>query len=401
MTTDFEEQPQILEELASDSSGNGLEAEPGTGAGDIQAPFDPKSIDVTTSQRTVDALLARLAHGELDLSPDFQRRANLWNDKRKSGLIESMLLRIPIPSLYISEDKEGNYQVVDGLQRMCAIAHFVKVSSLNQALDTQLPPLRLTEMQSLKELNRKAFDDLPRPLMRRILETELTLHIIRAGTPPNVKFNIFSKINQGGLPLNAQEIRNAIFGGRWREYIRRMAKSDAFLRATGGNIKGERLEDHELILRFAALVSLGRNEKRGDEQTLDEFLNHFVEERCSHWTTSQWEGIEHRFEAAMLAAPQVFGNIAFRKYKGTGQPRSPINRGLFEAESVALAQRPPSDLERLARECDKVAESFAMRFLDQDNRSFANALLYATGKGAASNVRLEVMHSIFDEVLRA
>jgi hypothetical protein len=103
----------------------------------------------------------------------------------------------------------------------------------------------------------------------------------------------------------------------------------------------------------------------------------------------------------MLAAPQVFGNIAFRKYKGTGQPRSPINRGLFEAESVALAQRPPSDLERLARECDKVAESFAMRFLDQDNRSFANALLYATGKGAASNVRLEVMHSIFDEVLRA
>lgn len=391
-----------LEELASDSTGSGLEAEPQLDSGDIRAPFDPKLIDVITNQRTVDALMARLEHGELDLSPDFQRRANLWNDKRKSGLIESMLLRIPIPSIYVSEDKDGNYQVVDGLQRMCAIAHYVQVSSLNKALGIKLDPLRLADdMQSLRELKRNAFLELPRPLRRRIMETELTLHIIRAGTPANVKFNIFSRINQGGLPLNSQEIRNAIYTGKWREHVRRMAASQSFGSATEGKIKGERLEDHELVLRFAALFSLPRGEKRGPDENLDDFLNRFVEERSSSWDDRRWESLERAFGRAMEAAPRVFGRIAFRKYSGQGHARSPINRGLFEAETVALAQRNESELERLALAPQKVADAFARRFVDEDDKDFASALLYATGKGSASNKRLEVMHSIFDEVLSA
>ncbi|WP_295583805.1 DUF262 domain-containing protein [uncultured Lamprocystis sp.] len=391
-----------LEELASDSTGSGLEAEPQVDSGDIRAPFDPKLIDVTTNQRTVDSLVARLKHGELDLSPDFQRRANLWNDKRKSGLIESMLLRIPIPSLYVSEDKDGNYQVVDGLQRMCAIAHFVEVSSLNKALGSKLDPLRLADdMQSLNELKSKPFLELPRPLQRRIMETELTLHVIRAGTPTNVKFNIFSRINQGGLPLNAQEIRNAIYPGKWREHVRRMAASQAFRSATEGKIKGERLEDHELVLRFAALFSLPPGEKRGSDENLDDFLNRFVEERSAGWDDRRWQALECAFERAMQAAPRVFGRIAFRKYSGQDHARSPINRGLFEAESVAVAQRPESEIARLVLASHQVAEAFARRFADENDRDFASALLYATGKGSASNKRLEVIHSIFDEVLRA
>ena len=118
--------PAALEELTSDGQGSGLEVERADSQeGAIRAPFDPSKIDVITQARTVDLLLIRLREGELDLSPDFQRRANIWDEKRKSSLIESMLLRIPIPSLYVSEDKEGNYTVVDGLQRLCAIAHFV------------------------------------------------------------------------------------------------------------------------------------------------------------------------------------------------------------------------------------------------------------------------------------
>ncbi|MDA8119401.1 MAG: DUF262 domain-containing protein [Gammaproteobacteria bacterium] len=97
-----------LEELTSGGIGSGLEAERAEdGTEDISAPFDPKLIDVVTQQRTVALLMTRLGHGELDLSPDFQRRANLWNEVRKSALIESMLLRIPIPSLYVSEDEGG------------------------------------------------------------------------------------------------------------------------------------------------------------------------------------------------------------------------------------------------------------------------------------------------------
>jgi hypothetical protein len=390
-----------LEELGSDSTGSGLEAEPAVDdAEDISAPFDPKLIDVITHQRTVDLLMARLGHGEMDLSPDFQRRANLWSGARKSGLIESMLLRIPIPSLYVSEDKDGNYQVVDGLQRLCAIAHFVKVSSLNKVLRSAFDPLRLSGLQSLKrELDNAAYEDLSRPLQRRIMETELTLHVIRAGTPPNVKFNIFSRINQGGLPLKPQEIRNAIYNGKWREYIRQMAASTDFISATEGKIKGERLEDHELVLRFAALYSLPREEKRLVEENLDEFLNEFVEKRAIGWGDQKWRELGEAFNRSMRAASSVFGRIAFRKHSPLSEARRPINRGLFETESVALARRTDDEIYMLAERSDQVIDRFHKKFSTE--KDFSNALLYATGKGGASNIRLDVINRIFDEVLRA
>lgn len=263
------------EELTSDSQPSGLEAErEESPEGAIRAPFDPSTIDVITQVRTVDLLLARLREGELDLSPDFQRRANIWDENRKSSLIESMLLRIPIPSLYVSEDKEGNYTVVDGLQRLCAIAHFVDTTALNKAVKAKLNPLRLTGLQSF-DFKNKPFAELPRPLQRRINETELTLHVIRASTPGDVKFNIFSRINQGGLPLTAQEIRNAIFKGDWRKKVREFAESKAFATATEHKINGERMQDMELVLRFIAHYTFQKD--RPDDQNLDEFLNETVD----------------------------------------------------------------------------------------------------------------------------
>ena len=280
MNDEPKKQPEMLaplEETSLDGTGTGLEAEkpPET----ITAPFEPEKIDVITVPRTIALLLTRLEEGELDLSPDFQRRSNLWNEVTKSALIESMLLRIPIPSLYVSEDQNGNYTVVDGLQRLCAIAHFVNVPALNKAVHRTLNPLRLTGLDSLKEFNTKSFAELSRPMKRRINETELTLHVIRAGTPSTVKFNIFSRINRGGLPLTAQEIRNAIYPGEWKQNIRSLAESKAFKEATNWKIKGERMEDLELVLRFVALLSQSRDTPRPAEQNLDDFLNEFVEKR--------------------------------------------------------------------------------------------------------------------------
>jgi len=390
-------EPEALEELTSDGEGAGLEAEKEEGA--IHAPFDPEKIDVITQARTVDLLLTRLREGELDLSPEFQRRSNVWNEMRKSALIESMLLRIPIPSLYVSEDKEGNYTVVDGLQRLCAISHFIDVAALNKAAKVKLNPLRLQSLESLKEYVGKTFAEMPRPLQRRISETELTLHIIRASTPSNVKFNIFSRINQGGLPLTAQEIRNAVYPGEWRIRVRRLAESDLFLKATENKIKGERMQDIELVLRFVAHYTLQPNEKRPDDQNLDDFLNDTVEKRSGQWGEDRWKDIESAFASALQAAPRVFGRVAFRKYSSPEHYRLPINRGLFETESVALAWRSKDELEVLAKRSDLVIKKFAEHYAVDSE--FSNALLYATGRGRASKKRIEVIGGILDEVLRA
>jgi hypothetical protein len=396
------EQPIVLEELTSDGEGSGLEVEkigPQDGPeGAIRVPFDPSEIDVITQARTVDLLLTRLKERELDLSPDFQRRDNIWDEKRKTSLIESMLLRIPIPSLYVSEDKDGNYTVVDGLQRLCAIAHFVDVAALNKAVNGTLNPLRLTGLQSLLDHRDKSFAELPRPLQRRIRETELTLHIIRASTPKAVKFNIFSRINQGGLPLTAQEIRNAIYGeGQWRARVRHLAESAPFLTATEHKVKLERMEDIELVLRFVALYTF--DSKRPDDQNLDDFLNDTVERRSVLWDDEKWADIEASFYRALGAASRVFGKFAFRKYFGPDQSRRPINRGLFETETVLLARRSPGELDLLASRSDRLLEKVAVLF--NTNSDFINATLYATGRGSSSKKRVEILDNALTEVLNA
>jgi Protein of unknown function DUF262 len=387
----------VLEELTSDGQASGLEIERGQNPeGAIRTPFDPSKIDVITQTRTVDLLLTRLREGELNLSPDFQRRANIWDETRKSSLIESMLLRIPIPSLYVSEDKDGDYTVVDGLQRLCAIAHFVDVAALNKAVNVRLNPLRLTRLQSF-EFKEKSFAELPRPLQRRIKETELTLHVIRASTPEDVKFNIFSRINQGGLPLTSQEIRNAVYGGRWRDEVRKLAESKLFHFATSNKISGERMEDMELVLRFVAQYTF--HEKRPDDQNMDEFLNDMVKKRCTSWDEQTWSAVEAAFSRALSAAPKVFGPHAFRKYFGPNQYRRPINRGLFETETVLLARRTPDELAVLAARSRQVLEKLA--FLLDQNENFSAALLYATGRGSSSNIRLELLGKALQEVLDA
>lgn len=386
-----------LEEIGSNGEGTGLEVERTDPSPLISAPFDPAKIDVFTQSRTIDLLLTRLREGEMDLSPDFQRRANLWNEHRKSGLIESLLLRIPIPSLYVSEDSNGNYTVVDGLQRMCAIAQFVEVAALNKAVKTDLNPLRLTGLQSLPlEYDGVTYSKLPRPLQRRISETELTLHIIRASTPASVKFNIFSRINQGGLPLSSQEIRNAIYPGEWRKRTKFLAESPEFKLATDGKIRGERMEDVELALRFVAHYAIRKKLDRPENQNLDDFLNDFVSSHGAEWGASQWDQVEADFNRSMHYSREIFGVYAFRKYYGESK-RLPINRSLFESQAVVISMFDNSQLETLSSRRIRVLSELAKEF--ESAGEFEASLLYATGRGASSNTRIRVLSEIFMRVL--
>ncbi|WP_186215084.1 DUF262 domain-containing protein [Burkholderia gladioli] len=380
---------------SEDESGLELEADESP---EIEVPFDPTKIDIIVKAMTIGSLENRLENGELDLTPDFQRQANVWNIKRKARLIESILLRIPLPSFYFSEDDDGTYAVVDGLQRLCAVFHFMKPDALAKATGARLPPLKLQELQYLKELNGKTFDELDRKFQRRISELEITANIIRASTPPAVKFNVFARLNQGGMPLNAQEIRNAIFPGQWRKKIRSLASTDVFKKATEGKIRTERQQDAELILRFIALWQLTPLFKRRPNQTLDEFLNSVVEEQFPLWTENKWAEAERAFVYSVEAAKTIFGRHVFRKSSGN-QRRSPINRGLFEAQSLVCGVLSQEEVETLHNRKDLVSQAFADSL--ENNEDFSRSLLYATGSAGASNTRIKVISEIFIKVFDA
>lgn len=384
----LEDEPETIDD-------SGLEIERGRDA-EIEVPFDPTKIDIIVKAMTVSSLESRLENRELDLTPDFQRQANVWNAHRKARLIESVLLRIPLPSFYFSEDIDGSYAVVDGLQRLCALFHFMRPELLNRATKTQMSPLVLNGLQYLKELEGKRFSDLDRKFQRRIAEVEITANIIRASTPPAVKFNVFARLNQGGMPLNAQEIRNAIFPGVWRDHLREMAESAPFRTATEGKIKTERQQDIELVLRFVALWRLGPPFHRPAHQTLDEFLNATVEDKLTHWTDSDWIAVKEAFFRSLDICKQVFGRHVFRK-SVSSERRKPINRGLFEAEMVVASEFSAEHARAVVANKQTVADEFRRAMLL--DTEFEQALLYATGSASASTSRIKTLSGVFSKVI--
>jgi len=376
---------------------HGLEKEKGHEA-EIEVPFDPKKIDILAKPMTINSLESRLENNELNLTPDFQRQANLWDTHRKSRLIESILLRIPLPSFYFSEDTDGGYAVVDGLQRLCAIFHFKNSNLLQSTTGVSLNLLRLEGLQYLKDLENKTYTELDRNFQRRISELEITANIIRSSTPVPVKFNVFARLNQGGMPLNAQEIRNAIFPGKWRDELRNLAESEEFRTATDKKIKTQRQQDMELVLRFLALWQLGEPHVRPPNQTLDEFLNLTVEKKISAWNPDMWKQATTAFYHAIDAANQIRGVHAFRKSSGT-QKRNPINRGLFEAELIVFGSLNPSLRARAARKQKEIERLFSNALIH--NKGFIVSLQSGTGSSESSNMRIKVLRQIIEEGIHA
>lgn len=369
--------------------------DPGT---NIEVPFDPTKIDIIAKPMTISSLEGRLDNDELDLTPDFQRQANVWDVKRKARLIESILLKIPLPSFYFSEDLDGGYAVVDGLQRLCAVFHFKNAALLNSSTGANLAPLRLKGLQYLKELEGKTYVDLDRKFQRRISELEITANIIRANTPSAVKFNVFARLNQGGMPLNAQEIRNAIFPGEWRNELRRLAESDKFIKATDGKVQKSRQQDMELVLRFIALWQLGEPYRRPGNQTLDEFLNATVEQTLSRWSADKWKQAGEAFHHAIDATCQVRGKHAFRKSAGA-QQRKPINRGLFEAELIVFGSLDAETLALATAQKFKVEQLFVTALAE--NKELIQSLLYGTGAAESSNARIAALNRVVEEAIHA
>ena len=200
------------------------------------------------------------------------------------------------------------------------------------------------------------------------------------------------------MPLNAQEIRNAIFPGEWRNELRRLAESEKFIQATDGKVKKTRQQDMELVLRFVTLWQLGYPYRRPGNQTLDEFLNATVEYTLSRWDADQWKKAEEAFHHAIDATCQIRGKHAFRKSAGV-QQRKPINRGLFEAELIVFGTLDSKNLMLATAKKLKVEEMFAAALLE--NRELIQSLLYGTGSPESSNARIAALESIVKEAIHA
>lgn len=352
----------------------------------IAEPFNPDDIDVATRQMTVDLLLSRTASKMIDLQPDFQRRWGVWDKKRQSRLIESLLLRIPLPVLYAAEDEDESWEIVDGIQRLSTIARFIQPEIIDEV------PLVLSDLEFLKEFNGKTYDELGSRLQMRLRETELVIHLIRKGTPPEVKFNIFARINTGGMALSAQELRHAITPGKARDLLEQWASHPAFLKATDNSVRAIRMDDRELVLRFIAFSISGVEGYRKPD--MDAFLIATMR-TINAMSEDSILALKDDFEKAMNTAYTIFERDAFRKRYSLGASRLPINKAVFEALAVNLAQLSDKKRELLVDHSEEVRTRFVELFKD---RTFEAAISQGTGNIGKVKQRFEAIRNLLNEV---
>ncbi len=360
---------------------SGLEIEREDPEETITHPFNPERIKINTRHILVEQLVSRIKHKEIDLAPDFQRHRGIWNDEIRSRLIESLLLSIPIPVFYVAADKSDNWAVVDGVQRMSTIYDYVTgVFSLTR--------LEYLGLDGLKH------DALPRSLQRRISETQLIVNVIEPGTPPEVMFNVFRRINTGGTMLNGQEIRHAIHPGPVRDYLKTLAESAEFIKATGGSIKPIRMADRECVLRFLAFYV--HSPEKYDKGDLDGFLGNAME-NINNMSSEKRDALGADFEKAMGAASAIFGEYAFRKRTSLDDRKRPISKILFEVWSVQLARCSPDQIRVLVKRREDVQRRF-MQLIAEDDE-FERAISLSTNTVRRVQKRFQAVKQLVEEFI--
>lgn len=376
-----EENEENYEEEWISDDGTGVETEDYGSNEASNELFDPTNIRVTTQPLTIDLLLSRIKEGEIDLAPDFQRKAGIWKSEARSRLIESILIRIPLPAFYMDATKDEKWLVIDGLQRLTALKEF--------AIDKTL---RLSKLDYLKQLEGKMYDELHRMYQRRINETQVTTFLIEQGTPDEVKFNIFKRINTGGLPLSGQEIRHALNQGKASKLLLELAETPEFKKAIDYGISDDRMADRECILRFLAFTMTPYTQY---EKDLDSFLNKSMA-AINRLPDSKIEQLRKLFLRAMVAAYDIFGKDAFRKRFKLTAPRSPINKALFESWSINLSKLSDAQIQLLQARNVALQNAFIKLMHDP---AFHSAISQGTGDIGKVKLRFSAVEQLIQEVL--
>lgn len=371
----------------------------------IEVPFNPNDIKVQTQPLTLGDILERLEYKEIKLYSEYQRLPNLWDDTKKSRLIESVFLRLPIPTFYFDGKDDNKWEVIDGLQRISTLRSFVIHKKL-----------RLQNLQFLKEYNGYNYDDLPRELQRRIKTFPITVYILGKGTPDEVKYNIFSRLNQGGLELTAQELRNALHQGTPAKLVADLARGKdeeymddednkiikkattegkLFVKVTEGRIKTKRMEDRDFTTRFVAFYLIDYASYTPD---MDSFMSKGMK-KLYGLTEQEIESLKSDYRKALNTAYSIFGNDAFRKRFNMDEPRKPINKALFDSVSTSLSKLSEEQCQILIERKAK----FRKKLMDLHNNNdgkFIRALTQGTALKANVIQRFSDIEKIINETLQ-
>lgn len=357
---------------------------------EAEQPFDAEKIRVDQQMLSIKYMLELMEQNLIELNPGYQRR-RVWKDnKRKSLLIESLMLRIPIPAFYFYENEDGKYQVIDGQQRLTTIKEFVNGE------------FRLTGLEYLgSDYNKKKFEDLDTKYIQRIYRTQIAVNILDARSPKNVIYDIFRHVNTGGMNLNPQEMRNAICKQEVRDFLVKSTCNHNYLSATRGRVCDDRMDSQELVLRFYAFYKAYDYEKNilhYDYSNIATMLDDAIE-NLNKMKPENREVLFQKFDLAMRRSWEAFGKYAFSKIYCDGSTVNRnmdyINKSLFSSFSVLLMDSKYDDIDIEAQQ-KKILQTLANAL---ENHHYVNSITVGTGDRRNVYANFEYSRKVLEECL--
>ncbi|MDR3556595.1 MAG: DUF262 domain-containing protein [Syntrophobacteraceae bacterium] len=282
----------------------------------LSIPPEKRRLHTETYDFSISTIIDYLESNHIYI-PNFQRHY-VWTDVQASRLIESLIIQCPIPVIYLSQDKDERLAVIDGNQRIRSLKRYIK----NEFM--------LKGLTSYPELENCRFFELDPRFQRHILNRTLRCIVIMKDTHPQVKFDVFERLNTGAVQLKPQELRHGLYHGKLMDIAEHLAKNKLW--SSFFVIKSnKRMKIEEFILRFFALSQ----ELAKYEKPLSDFLNRFAEKYREPDQDTQTD-FETRFKELVENVDRVFGKSAFRIFDKQGQIQSAFNAALFDAETLAL-----------------------------------------------------------------
>lgn len=347
-------------------------------------PFDPNSIRSRQITVAVHQVSEWLRSGRLELSPDFQRRAT-WSNVQQSRLIESLLVRIPLPAFFFAERRSG-FMVIDGLQRLTALYEFIAKSGF-----------RLVGLEFLPKLEGLNFDEIPAPLRRRLMDSQLVVQVLDSGTPPEAELAVFKRINTGGISLSAQEIRHAMVGPQARSLLERCTETREFVTIMPATLS-RRMADRECVARYFAFRADGV-ERYENATDLDGFILDSMQ-RLDLLPRAELQVLQDRFVRAISASATCLGTNAFRRWsrlRHRGSRLGPINKALFECTTVAFDHLSNREIDQLMGSRERLMQRYATLFA---NPEFVQAISTSTGARQHVRARFLMMSELLERSAR-
>lgn len=339
----------------------------------IEIPKEVRKIKTQAYDKSVSDIIRMINDGDINLNPEYQRNY-IWNNKKASMLIESIILNVPIPVIYVSQEDDDTWTVIDGLQRL---------SSLKRFFDRDF---KLSGLEILTDLNKSDIKSLNPKALRVLRNGLLRVIMISNDSHPEIKYDVFMRLNNGAVKLNDQELRNCLYRGDFNEQLKELAKNKTYLKLMKLSKPHNRMRDCELILRFFAFQANYNEEEEvitNYKGRMKTYLNDFMREN-QKLTEGKLETFKVLFQDTMKKVDTTLGVNAFRRFNEEGDYETALNRSLMDIILVSFSK---VSQEELSEHKDEIQER--LKYLMMKDADFIRGITRATSDKDVVNFRMK------------